>query len=60
MKLLNESKGQASIETLVLIAAAIMIATLVGFFLKSSLGGETQNRIANQTAGVINELGQVA
>ena len=60
MKLLNEIKGQASIETLVLIAAAIMIATLVGFFLKSSLGGETQNRIANQTAGVINELGQVA
>ena len=56
----NEIKGQASIETLVLIAAAIMIATLVGFFLKSSLGGETQNRIANQTAGVINELGQVA
>ena len=36
----SEEKAQASIETLLLIAAAILIATVVGLYIKNNLVGQ--------------------
>lgn len=48
-----DSKGQSSIEVLLLIGGAIMVATIVGIYLKGTLPS-IQNRINDKAANLIN------
>jgi len=53
MNFIKEEKGQAGLETLLIVAGAIMIATVVGLYLKNSI---TQQGIKAQIEADRNRL----
>lgn len=55
MNLFKEEKGQSSLEVLLLIAGAILIASIIGVYLKS-LQGQIQPILNNQTGQVIHQI----
>ena len=56
-EIFSDEKAQASIETLLLIAAAILIATVVGLYIKNNLVGQkVQSEIGAGKAEVLKNI----
>ena len=56
MSLMEESKAQSSVETLLLIGAALILAAIVGYFVKTLFMGSVAplvNKATHQVAGEI-------
>ncbi len=52
MNLFKEFKAQVNLEALLLVAAAILIASLIGLFLKNLPKGAIENKLSNQVSNV--------
>jgi uncharacterized protein (UPF0333 family) len=53
--LYSEEKGQTALETLLIIAAAVILAAVVGLYLKS-LPPRIEHKAKNQTNQIINNI----
>ncbi|MBI5884753.1 hypothetical protein HZB89_01500 [archaeon] len=57
MNFVKEEKAQAGLETLLLIAGAILVATIVGLYLKSGIAGQgIQQKIEEQKGQAVEAL----
>lgn len=54
-----DEKGQGSLEVLLLLAAAILIASIVGLYIKNLSTGDIGNRFENVTGNLSNQLGDL-
>jgi uncharacterized protein (UPF0333 family) len=52
--MMREQKAQASIETLLLIGGAIVLAASVGLYLKG-ISGQVSGRVAEETERIVTE-----
>ncbi len=53
------SKGQASMETLLILAAAVFMAAMVGLFLKNLPKGQVEDALRNQTTGLVGDIANI-
>ena len=56
---LSEEKAQTSLEMLLLLAAAVFMASLVGIYLKNLPQNLVSNTVPTETNQVINQLGDL-
>lgn len=56
MQLNTDQKAQSAVETMLMIAAAVIIAVVVGLYLKS-IPTSIENTVNNQSANILNQFG---
>ena len=59
MKLLKEVKAQGALEVLLMLAAAVLMAALVGLYLKNVSRGAVENKAARSTNEIVTDIGEL-
>ena len=57
MKLLEENRAQGALEVLLMLAAAVLMAALVGLYLKNVSRGAAENRAEPATNQIVTNIG---
>lgn len=59
MKLWNDERAQGSLEVLLMLAAAVLMAAFVGLYLKGLPKGAVENRVGNLTNEIVTNIGEL-
>ena len=59
MSFWSEERAQGSLEVLLMLAAAVLMAALVGLFLKGLPKGSVENRVGNITNEIVTNIGEL-
>jgi uncharacterized protein (UPF0333 family) len=57
MKLYGESRAQGSLEVLLMLAAAVLMAALVGLYLKGASRTAVENKAGQVTNEIVTNIG---
>jgi len=59
MNLWKEERAQGSLEVLLMLAAAVLMAAFVGLYLKGLPKGSVENKVGNITNQIVTNIGEL-